>query len=311
VLTLRIILKRPQRHCQDVLGPDDQIVVPVAEGPDLGDKPLLIGTNGNITLPLVGRVQAAGRPVEQLEATIEMKLMPYVKKPQVSVTVTEFRSQPVSVLGAVTSPGIIQLRGQKKLYEVLSLAGGPRDSSGATISIVRPAENGPLPLPGATQDFSGRYSRAEVNVQELLADNDPAVNIEIKPHDIISVSEGNNRMVYVVGDVQRAGAFNLGSRATVSVLSALAQAGGLGHTARPERAIILRATARDNTDQRFAVNLRLVLMGRAEDVALRPGDILVVPTSSRKVFNTVVTGTLAGVVSSVIYAGVARSLIRV
>ena len=72
-------------------------------------------------------------------------------------------------------------------------------------------------------------------MQEILDGKNPAANIEIKPHDVISVSQGNARMVYVVGDVQRAGAFNLGGQRTISVLSAVSLAGGLGRTAKPEQ----------------------------------------------------------------------------
>lgn len=286
-----------------VLGPDDQILIRALEGLDLGDKPVLIGTNGNITLPLVGRVQAAGLTVEQLEGELASRLKAYVKEPQVSVTVTDFRSQPVSVFGAVTTPGVVQLRGHKTLYEVLSMAGGPRETAGSTISIVRLSENGLIPLPGASQDPTGRYSSAELDMQEILGGKNPAANIEIKPHDVISVSQGNNRMVYVVGDVQRSGAFNLGGQRTVSVLSALSLAGGLGHTAKPEHALIFRPAPDGQKHQEIAVNIKRILTGKAEDIGLRPDDVLVVPTSSRKVFATVISGTLAGAVSAAIYAG--------
>ena len=285
-----------------VLGPDDQILIRALEGLDLGDKPVLIGTNGNITLPLVGRIQAAGLTVEQLETELVARLKTYVKDPQLSVTVTEFRSEPVSVFGSVASPGVIQLRGHKTLYEVLSMAGGPRESAGSTISIVRIAENGAIPLPGASQDPSGRYFSAELDLKEILDGKNPAANIEIKPHDVISVSQGTNRMVYVVGDVQHSGSFNLGGQRSISVLSALSMAGGLGHTARPEHAKIFRPAPDGQKHQEIEVNLRQVLKGKAEDLALRPDDILVVPTSGGKVFVNVVQGTLASAVGAAIYA---------
>src|ERR1022692_856822 len=218
-----------------ILGPDDQILIRALEGLDLADKPILIGTNGNITLPLIGRVKAAGLTVEQLETELASRLKPYVLEPQISVTVTEFRSQPVSVLGAVNTPGIVQLRGRKTLYEVLSMAGGPRETAGSTVSIIRLTENGPIPLPGAGPDPTGRYTSAVLDMQEILDGKHPAANIEIKPHDVISVSQGNARMVYVVGDVQRSGAFNLGSQRTISVLSAVSLAGGLGRTAKQDK----------------------------------------------------------------------------
>jgi polysaccharide export outer membrane protein len=286
-----------------VLGPDDQIAIRALEGLDLGDKPVLIGVNGDITLPLIGRLKAAGLTVEQLETELASRLKTYVKDPQVSVTVTEFRSQPVSVFGAVTTPGVVQLRGRKTLYEVLSMAGGPRETAGSTISIVRLAEYGPIPLPGAAPDPTGRYSTAELDMQQILDGRNPAANIEIKPHDVITVSQGNTRTVYVVGDVQRSGAFNLGGQRTISVLSALSMAGGLGRTAKPEQAKVFRPSSDPQKHDEIAVNIKQILAGKSEDIALRPDDILVVPTSSRKTFAVLLSGTLGAAVSSAIYAG--------
>jgi len=287
-----------------VLGPDDQILIRALEGLDLGDKPVLIGINGDITLPLIGRLKAAGLTVEQLETELAARLKTYVQDPQVSVTVTEFRSQPVSVFGAVTTPGVVQLRGRKTLYEVLSMAGGPRETAGSTVSIVRLAEYGPIPLPGAAPDPTGRYSTAELDMQQILDGKNPAANIEIKPHDVISVSQSNGRTVYVVGDVQRSGAFNLGGQRTISVLSALSLAGGLGRTAKPEQAKVFRPVDGRN-HQEIAVNIKQILAGKSEDIALRPDDVLVVPTSSRKSFVVLLSGTLGAAVSSAIYVGAA------
>jgi polysaccharide export outer membrane protein len=287
-----------------VLGADDQIVIRVLEGLDLGDKPILIGTNGSITLPLIGRVPAGGLTVEQLEGELVTRLKTYIKDPQVSVTVTDFRSEPVSVFGAVTNPGVVQLRGHKTLYEVLALAGGPRESAGATISIVRLAENGTIPLAGARLDATGRYYSAELDLKEILDEKSSVGNIDIKPHDAISVSQGANRMVYVVGDVQHSGAFSLGDKRSISLLSALSMAGGLGRTAKPETALIFRPSPDGRKHQEIAVNVREVLKGKGEDLALRPDDILVIPTSSSKVFATIVQGTMSGAVSAAIYAGV-------
>ena len=286
-----------------ILGPDDQILIRALEGLDLADKPILIGTNGNITLPLIGRVKAAGLTVEQLETELTSRLKEYVLEPQISVTVTDFRSQPVSVLGAVTTPGIVQIRGHKTLYEVLSMAGGPRDTAGSTVSLTRRRENGEIPLPGAVFDSTGQFSTAQLEMREILDGRNPAANIEIKPYDVISVSQGNTRMVYVVGDVQRSGAFNVGGQRTISVLSAVSLAGGLGRTAKPETARVFRPSPDGQKHAEIAVNIKQILLGKAEDIGLRPDDILVVPTSSRKTFAVLVSGTLSGAVSAAIYAG--------
>jgi polysaccharide export outer membrane protein len=286
-----------------VLGPDDQIVTHAMDVPEVSDKPILIGTNGNITLPMVGRVKAAGLTVEQLEAVLDTRLKQYVKDPQVSVTVVEFRSQPVSVFGAVNKPGVIQLRGRRTLYEILSEAGGPRETAGSTITLTRRRENGDLPLPGAKTDPTGQFSTAELNVQEVLEGKNPAVNIEIKPNDVISVSEADSNMVYVVGDVEHAGGFTLGGRQTVSALMALSLAGGLGRTAKPDKAMIIRNVPGGAKPVEIAVNLKKILNGKAEDVGLRPQDVLVVPTSSHKVFTTY---SVPNVVSAAAYAAIYR-----
>ena len=285
-----------------VLGPDDQIVMHAMESPEISDKPILIGTNGNITLPLIGRVKAGGLTVEQLETELNTRLKKYVKDPQISVTVVEFRSQPVSVFGAVTKPGVIQLRGRKTLYEVLSMAGGPNDEkAGSSLTVTRRRENGEIPLPGATVDPTGQFSTAELNVAEILEGKNPAANIEIKPNDTISVSEANSNMIYVVGDVEHGGGFTLGGRQKLSVLRALALAGGLGRTAKPEKARIIRSVPGEPKPQEIAVNIKQIFNGKAEDFVLLPQDVLVVPTSSRKVFTTY---SVPSVVSAAAYAAI-------
>jgi polysaccharide export outer membrane protein len=291
-----------QRDSGYVLGPDDQIVIRAIDAPEISDKPILIGTNGNITLPLIGRVEAGGLTVEQLETELNTRLKKYVRDPQVAVTVAESRSHPVSVFGAVTKPGVVQLQGKRTLYEVLSMAGGPSENAGPTLTVTRRRENGDIPLPSAMLDPTGQFSVAELNVQEILEGKNPATNIEIKPNDVISVSEATSSMVYVVGDVQRAGAFTLGGRQSISVLSALALAGGLGRTAKPEKARIIRSVPGETRHREIAVNIKHILAGRAEDIGLRPQDVLVVPTSSRKVFATYFVPTaVTSVVAAAIY----------
>jgi polysaccharide export outer membrane protein len=285
-----------------VLGPDDQIVIHAIDSPEISDKAFLIGMNGNVTLPLIGRVEASGLTVEQLETDLNTRLKKYVQDPQVSVTVAEFRSQPVSVFGAVTKPGVIQLRGRKTLYEVLSMAGGPNETAGPRLTVTRRRENGEIPLPGATIDPTGQFSTAELNVQEILEGGNPAANIEIKPNDTISVSEANSNMIYVVGDVEHGGAFTLGGRQSLSVLRALSLAGGLGRTAKPQKALIIRSVPGEPKPKQIAVNIKQIFAGKAEDVVLRPQDVLVVPTSSRKVFTAYSVPTAVGsAVAAAIY----------
>ena len=105
------------------LGADDQIVIRAVDVGEIDDKPVRIDSRGNINLPIAGHIQAAGLTTEELERAIEERLKKYLNEPDVSVSLVELRSQPVSVLGSVQTPGVHQLQGQKNLFEVLSLAG--------------------------------------------------------------------------------------------------------------------------------------------------------------------------------------------
>lgn len=284
-----------------LLGPDDQISLHVMDATELSGKQFLIGTNGDVTFPLIGRVHVGGLTVEELETSLDQRLAKYVKNPQVSVTVTDFRSQPVSVMGAVAHPGVVQLRGRKNLYEVLSMAGGPTENAGSTLTITRRASNGPIPLPDAKRDAGDSFSTAQLNVESIMQGRNPFENIEVKPFDTITVSQAGTNMIYVVGDVEHGGAFTLGERRDLSVLRALALAGGLGKTARPEKARILRPVLGDHPPQQIPVNVKQIIDGKQKDALLLPQDVLVVPTSGRKKFTTYY---LPSMVSAAAYAAI-------
>ena len=214
-----------------VLGPDDEITIWVLEADELSTDPIRIGTGGYINLPMVGRFRAAGLTVEQLEAELTHRLRTYVHEPNVAVSVTEFRSQPVSVIGAVKNPGVHQLEGYKTLVEVLSLAGGLREDSGHSVKITRRLKWGRIPLPTAKDNSTGQFSVAEVSLEDVMEARNPEENVFIKPHDVISVPRAE--MVYVIGAVERSGGFVLNERESISVLQVLALAGGLARFATP------------------------------------------------------------------------------
>jgi polysaccharide export outer membrane protein len=102
------------------LGPGDQVTVSVLDLDEMGKDPYRIDMRGNLTLPLVGSMSVSGLTVEQMSDVIRERLVKYQKNPDVTVRLLEMRSQPVSVLGEVRNPGVIQLMGQKTLFEILS-----------------------------------------------------------------------------------------------------------------------------------------------------------------------------------------------
>ena len=263
-----------------ILGPSDQITVWVRDAEEITDKPVEIDTSGYVTLPFAGRVRAAGLTVQKLQAELSELLKPYFRRPQVAVRIAEYRSQPVSVIGAVKAPGVQQLRGQKTLVEILSLAGGLREDAGPVVKISRRLQWGPIPLPSAATDPTGEFSVAEVSLSAVMEARNPEENILIRPNDILSIPRA--KLVYVLGDVVKAGGFVLDDRDSISVLEALSLAGGLNRTASSQGAKILRPQPDNPQRQEIAVNLKHLLSGKGGDVALQPEDILFIPESRSK-----------------------------
>lgn len=285
-----------------VLGSGDVITIQVPEADEIPSKPIWIDTDGLINLPLAGRLKAAGLTIRELESQLNERLKAFVKDPHVVVAVTEFKGQPVSVLGFVTNPGVHQLQGRKTLLEVLSLAGGIRTEAGAVIRITRRIEYGELPLPGAALDASGQFSFAHVNIRSMMDGKSPQENILVQPYDVISVPKSS--VVYVIGEVKKTGGFVLGDRKETTVIEALAMAEGISPIAKTNKAEILRLIPGQEQRQRVSFNLKNILSGKEKDIAMLPEDILIIATNRAKAIKGKVADTAISVVTSMaIYGG--------
>jgi polysaccharide biosynthesis/export protein len=266
------------------LGPEDQILiraVGVDEFNTQGDggKPAQIDMRGYLDVPIIGHVKAAGLTAQQLEAAITQELRKYVRDPHVTVTVAEYKSEPVSIVGSVMQPGVYHLSGQNTLVQVLSQAQGLSENASNKINITRDKAQGPIPLPGCAEDSTGRFYTASVNTKLLLDARDPSANIRIKPNDVIAVPKAE--MVYVVGAVNKSGAFILNERESISVLQALSMAEGLGKAPSTGNAKIIR---RGESNQRIEIpaDVKKILAGKAPDMPLYANDILFIPSSAAK-----------------------------
>jgi polysaccharide biosynthesis/export protein len=263
-----------------ILGPDDQITLFVSDIEEISNKPMRIDMRGDLSLPLAGRVHASGLTSGQLEDAIETRMRKFLKDPEVVVNITEFRSQPVSVLGAVATPGVHQLQGRKTLFEILSMAGGLRTDAGNQVRITRNLEWGEIPLPNAKDDPTHQFSVASVSSKSVIDATDPTENIVIKPHDVISVSKAD--LVYCVGSVNKPGGFILGENESISTLQVLSLAEGLNKTAAPGKAKIMRAVAGSPNRTEIAIDLKQLMAGKAADLPLKSNDILFIPNSAAK-----------------------------
>lgn len=264
-----------------IIGPEDVLDIEVFDVPEL-HKTVRVSNDGVIALALIGRVKAVGLTTEQLRQQLEAKYgESYLQKPQVTVFVTEFHAQPVSVIGAVEKPGIYQLTGRRTLIEMLSMAGGlaKRTSApaGKSLYVTRKEGFGDLSVAEGMQLVAPE--KLEINISRLLYSHEDVLNIEIQPRDTISVTKAD--IVYVVGSIRKPGGFVLEDREKVTVMQALAMAEGFSGTPAKSSARIIRR-APDGSRTEIRVDLKKVLNGKAEDVEMAGNDILFVPDSASK-----------------------------
>jgi polysaccharide export outer membrane protein len=262
------------------LGPEDQILIRAANVPDISEKPLRLDANGYISMPMIGRVEAAGLTVEQLEAELVKRLKTYLENPEVAVSMVEVHTLPVSVIGEVGTPGVQQVRGSKSLVDILSMAGGVRPDAGPNALITRRLEYGRVPLPGAADDASGKFSVAAVSVKALMDGSNPEINIAVQPYDVISVPRAE--FIFIMGEVAKAGPLPLSENQSMSILQAISSSGGVLKTAAPRNAKILRPIMGGPKRAELPVDIKRIMEGKANDLPLLAGDILLVPGSSSK-----------------------------
>lgn len=254
------------RDAEYRVGPGDTIEVAVFEVEDL-DRSVTIAADGRIRLPLIGAIEVGGNTPREIEAQISSLYADgYLRNPQVTVSVVDFRSQPVSVLGAVREPGVYQLLGRRRLSDVLALAGGLSEEVGDSVRISRSSD-------GEAQ------REIEVSVSSLLSLHpSPDDNPWIEPHDSIQISKAG--VVYVLGAVGRPGGFPIKEQEPMTALRAISLAEGTEGVAAKKRVRIIRR--RDGLEEELPIRLDRILAGKAPDPVLEPNDIVYLPDSKLK-----------------------------
>ena len=274
------------------LGPNDQILIGVPQAEDINQRPFRIDADGFINLPIVGRVRAGGLTVRGLETDLTARLREYIREPNVVINVVQFRSEPVSFLGAFRAPGIYPLQGGRTLVEMLAFVGGMQPNASRRIKIQRRAEYGPIPLPTAVQDADRKVSRVEISLDSLTQNINPAEDIILQAYDYVSAETA--QPVYVTGEVIKNGAIDLGERGALSVTQALTAAGGFTPNAKRDKVRVLRPVLGTSRRAEIEIDLKRVFEGKDNDFPLLPNDVLYVPPSrGRAVLTSAGTSSLA------------------
>jgi polysaccharide biosynthesis/export protein len=277
-----------------VLGPDDSITILALNCEEIS-KEWRIGSTGDVTFPMIGRLHLEGTTVEQTEQEIASRLKRFLHNPQVTVYASEIRSRPVTVAGAVEHPGKYQISSSSTMLDVLTQAGGPRNA-GPTLTLRRKIEDGTIDGTDVKVDKEGVYMTAEFELKSLI--DGPGVpgqlaDTRVKPFDIITVSPAAPpRYVHIVGEINRPGSVELVSQKTVSLMKVVAVAGGLSRVAAPGSTMILHVNAEGVQTSTAIVDLKKIMTGKSKDLDLIDGDIVLVPSSRAKVLSEVITGSV-------------------
>lgn len=268
-----------------ILGGGDQISIRAFEMDDISSAPSYrVDSAGMVNLPTLGRVQAGGKTVVEFEQFLVEQLRPYVREPQVSVNVLQFRSEPVFFVGAFQAPGIYPLQGQQRLVEMLSAIGGLQPSASRRIKVTRRMEYGKIPLDSAIVSEDGQTSLVEISMGSLSSDVDPEEDILLKPFDMITVEPAER--VYINGGVMSTGGLELGPRESISVAKAITLAGGLSPDAQPRKAKILRPVLDTSRRAEIPIDIKDVLDGKVSDYPLLANDVLYVPQKGQSIWRT-------------------------
>lgn len=242
---------------------------------------------GNIHLPELGSIHVAGRTVADARDEIAKDLLKQgiLKDPQVELNVMEYTAPQVTILGAVASPGVFPLLAPEGLADVLALAGDTTILAGDRIDIAAPG--------GGGKPQTVHYSRG--------MDSRMLNSIIVHPGDTVHVQRAG--IVYVLGGVNRPGGYVMQENGNLSVLQAIAIAGGTGVTASIKSVYIMHRN-KDNTTAWFEVPYRKMTEGKVADVQLHTDDVVFVPTSRLKYTFMNTQSILSSAASASIYAGV-------
>ncbi len=247
--------------------------------------PLMVDAGGNITVPLLGKVHVGGETVQQAEEEVGSLLVSqHIFNPPVvvSLEVTGYTPQNVTVSGEVQTPGRISLFAPKSLADVLALAGGETVSAGANVIITH------------------RSGVSETVQYSTSGDAKPALQTMILPGDSVYVRRAG--IVYILGAVNRPGGYLMADKGQMSLSQAVAFAQGTTQVASTGTALIVRRTGDGNQVTQIQVPLKKTEQGKNDSVALLDGDVVDIQTSPIKDFLITTSGILSAIATSVIYA---------
>ena len=247
------------------IGPDDLLQIQVYDSPEL-TRSVRVAPDGTVQLPMLPKlIKVEGYYPSDLDKIIahELQVEGILVRPVVTVTIAEYRSRPISVVGAVKKPVTFQAYGSVHLLDAISQADGFNDTAGGDILISKPGVNG------------GSLVQ-RIPLRQLLSGEDASLNVALEGGEEVRVPEGGR--IYVVGNVKKPGSVALHNTEDLTVMRALAESEGL----LPYSSNFAYILRRGENGSDIPVPLNKIMTRKAPDVTLKTNDVLFIPENKTK-----------------------------
>ena len=275
------------------IGPEDLLEISVFEEEKL-NKTVRVSSQGNISLPLLGVLKVKGLTANELEKEIrDLLAEKYLQNPHITVFIREYRSQRISVIGAVQNPNVFEVAGQKTVLDMLSMAGGLKEDAGELLFLIRPSGLEEEVVKGKNSSDEQRPKTFVIDLEELLVKGDLSLNLPLLHGDVINIPVSGK--VFVGGEVKSPGGFPLkGKKMTVG--QAITMAGGLISEANGAETKIFRYSGNGTEREILSANVYAIQEGKDKDPYLKENDIIIVPKSGVKAFLVGLRDTVKGLI---------------
>ena len=244
------------------IGAKDLLEITVFNLPELSQT-VRVSEDGSVTFSLLGKVEVAGLTAQELEKKLASLLdRQYTKNARVTVFIREF--QKVAIIGAVARPGMYELVGPTTLLLAIAQAGGLTAQAMNELFVYRHGKD-------------GKQTRIVVKLEDLMINGNLDLNIELQPKDVVNIPVDQMQNVFVYGEVRTPGAVPYLSSKRITLLQAIAQAGGTTEWAKKSGVIIKRKDKKTGKEMNIPINLKRMINGKIADIVLEEGDVVIVP----------------------------------
>jgi polysaccharide export outer membrane protein len=264
------------------VGPDDLLALSVYDSPEL-TRTVRVDANGNIRLPMLkDPIPVRGMVPSQVETTIARSLTQgkVLVDPIVTVTIVEYQSRPVNVVGAVKNPLVFQATRPIPLLDAIARAGGMREDAGSDIVVSREV----------VQNGKPARMTQTIPVRKLIDNADPSANVMLHGGEEVLVPEALK--IYVVGNVKRPGAYPVRNDEETTILQLLALSEGLAPYSAKVAYVYRRAPGGTKTE--VPIELAKIMKRKSPDVPLQANDILYIPDNKGQRLTAQTIDRLAG-----------------